>query len=50
LTPQEAFFARQIEIDGDIERALKLAVLLEQFITEFPYKSPTHAEAHIGCA
>jgi nucleoside-diphosphate-sugar epimerase len=31
-TPQTAFFDGRIEIDGDVEKALKLAVLIEQFL------------------
>jgi thioester reductase-like protein len=38
LAPQEAFFARQIEVGGDLEKALKLAVLFGQFVQEFPYR------------
>jgi hypothetical protein len=34
LTPHEAFFAQQIAIDGDLELALKLAALFEQFLHE----------------
>jgi thioester reductase-like protein len=34
LTPQEAFFEQQISITGDLETALKLAVLFGQFLTE----------------
>ena len=33
-TPQEAFFEQQINITGDVESALKLAVLFGQFLTE----------------
>jgi thioester reductase-like protein len=36
-TPQEAFFARRIDIAGDVEKGLKLTVLLQQFLKEFPY-------------
>jgi thioester reductase-like protein len=39
LTPQEAFFERRIQISGDVERALKLAVLFGQFVVECPYRS-----------
>jgi thioester reductase-like protein len=38
-TPQEAFFARRIEVVGDVERALKLAVLFGQFVRDCPYPS-----------
>jgi nucleoside-diphosphate-sugar epimerase len=36
-TPQEAFFARRIDIAGDVEKGLKLTVLLQQFLKDFPY-------------
>jgi hypothetical protein len=35
-TTQQAFFDGQIEIGGDQEKALKLAVLIEQFLAERP--------------
>jgi thioester reductase-like protein len=38
VTPQEAFFDRQIEVAGDVETALKLAVLFGRFAEEFPYQ------------
>jgi predicted lipid carrier protein YhbT len=44
-TPQDAFFARRIEIAGDVEKALKLTVLLEQFLKEVPYRPPRRKEA-----
>jgi thioester reductase-like protein len=44
-TPQDAFGARQIEIEGDIEKGLKLAVLFEEFVKEFPYRPPHRREA-----
>jgi nucleoside-diphosphate-sugar epimerase len=37
-SPQAAFFARRIEIAGDLEKALKLAVLFGQFVAECPYR------------
>lgn len=37
-TPQAAFFARRIEITGNIETGLKLAVLFGRFVEEFPYR------------
>jgi thioester reductase-like protein len=40
LAPQEAFFTRRIAIEGDLEKALKLAVLFGQFVREFPYQEP----------
>ncbi len=45
LAPQEAFFARRIDVKGDVEKALKLAVLLERFVKEFPYHPQVHGEA-----
>jgi hypothetical protein len=38
-TPQEAFFERRIQISGDVERALKLALLFGQFVRECPYRA-----------
>lgn len=35
-TTQQAFFEGQIEMDGDMEKALKLALLIEQFLAERP--------------
>jgi thioester reductase-like protein len=35
-TPQEAFFEQRIAITGDLESALKLAVLFAQFLAENP--------------
>jgi thioester reductase-like protein len=34
LTPQEAFFEQRVSIKGDLETALKLAVLFGQFLSE----------------
>jgi thioester reductase-like protein len=36
LTPQEAFFEQRVAITGDLEAALKLAVLFGQFLRENP--------------
>jgi nucleoside-diphosphate-sugar epimerase len=44
-TPPEAFLARRIDIDGDLEKALKLAVLFELFVKECPYEPPHPREA-----
>jgi thioester reductase-like protein len=44
-TPQEAFFARRIEVEGDVEKGLKLAVLFGQFVKECPYVPPAPGEA-----
>ncbi len=43
-SPQEAFFARRIEIEGDIEKGLKLAVLFEHFTREYPYSQDSQRE------
>jgi predicted lipid carrier protein YhbT len=43
-TPQEAFFEQRIAIDGDMETALKLAVLFGQFLTEHPVPRPQFME------
>ena len=49
LIPEVAFFAQQIELEGDPELALKLAFLFEQFTREFPYRSQLHERAvHAG--
>ncbi len=37
---QEAFFARRIDMAGDVEKGLKLTVLLQQFLKEVPYIPP----------
>jgi hypothetical protein len=44
-TPQEAFLSRRIEVDGDVEKALKLAVLFEYFVRECPYEPSPPREA-----
>jgi hypothetical protein len=38
LAPHDAFFAHQIEISGNIEKALKLAILFGQFVHEHPFR------------
>jgi nucleoside-diphosphate-sugar epimerase len=47
--PQEAFFSRRIEILGNVEKGLKLALLFEQFVRENPYapgaQEAPHADA-----
>jgi thioester reductase-like protein len=50
LAPQEAFFNRRIAIEGDMEKALKLAVLFGRFVREFPYQIPERREALDGTA
>ena len=44
-TPQQAFFTRRIGVQGDIEKALKLAVLFEHFVQENPYCPEASGEA-----
>jgi nucleoside-diphosphate-sugar epimerase len=44
-TPQEAFFEQRITISGDLETALKLAVLFAQFLGENPYVPSQRKEA-----
>jgi thioester reductase-like protein len=47
-TPQDAFFARRIEIAGSVEKGLKLAALFARFVREHPYTATSegcHAAA-----
>jgi len=44
-TPQEAFFEQRIAITGDLETALKLAVLFGQFLAEQPVPQHHRTEA-----
>lgn len=37
LTPQEAFFQRRIDIDGEVDTGLHLAAVLAEFFQEFPF-------------
>ena len=39
LHPQEAFFAQRIEMEGDLELALRLAVMLAPFFERYPFHS-----------
>ncbi len=43
LSPHDAFLARQVEIEGDVEKGLKLAVLFGHFVQEFPFAPPPEA-------
>jgi hypothetical protein len=43
-TPEEAFFEERIAITGDLETALKLAVLFGQFLAETPIVQPHRME------
>jgi len=46
---QEAFFAQRIEIEGDVEKALLLARLFEEFTHEYPYGPQLQeGELHAG--
>ena len=42
---QEAFFDQRIAVSGDLETALKLAVLFGQFLAENPVAQPQYKEA-----
>ncbi|MHB1425075.1 MAG: SDR family oxidoreductase [Gemmataceae bacterium] len=42
---QRAFLDGQIEIEGDMEKALKLAMLIEQFLAEFSSRNQPEAPA-----
>ena len=43
-TAQQAFFAGRIDIDGDMEKALKMAMLIEEFLGE---TTPQTKEHHV---
>ena len=47
-SPQEAFFARRVEIGGDVEKGLKLAVLFGLFLAEAGRALPARQEATNG--
>jgi hypothetical protein len=40
LKPQEAFFRGEIKLTGDTLKALKMANILTEFFSAYPYKSP----------
>ena len=40
LSPPDAFFSRRIEIKGNIEKALKLAVIIRSFRAGIPLFAP----------
>ena len=44
LTPQAAFFEQRIEIAGDVEKGLKLAVLFGHFVQRIPLRPPEPEE------
>jgi thioester reductase-like protein len=45
LSPHDAFLARNIEIAGDVEKGLKLAVLFAHFVRECPFSSQQQEDA-----
>jgi len=45
LDPQQAFFTGRAEIVGDVEAGLKFAMILQEFVREFPWTGGTAAEA-----
>ncbi len=45
LAPQQAFFEQRVAISGDLETALKLAVLFGAFLNESSSLAPHHTEA-----
>lgn len=45
LAPQQAFFQRKVNLDGDIETGLKLATVLAAFFKKWPYGEET---GHVG--
>jgi thioester reductase-like protein len=48
-TPQKAFFDGRVEIDGDMEKALKLALFIEQFLAESSARPARRTEvSHAG--
>ncbi len=41
ISARDAFFKQRIDIQGDVERALLLSLLLEDLLREIPYQSET---------
>ena len=37
LSPQEAFFAMRVEVEGDMELGLKLSTVLAPFFSRYPF-------------
>lgn len=37
ITPQEAFFAMRVEVEGDMELGLKLSTVLAPFFSRYPF-------------
>jgi thioester reductase-like protein len=51
LTLPDAFLARRVEIEGDVERGLKLGVLFDRFVRECPFRpSPEAPDACVVSA
>jgi len=48
LSPQQAFFDRCLEVTGDLETALKLAVLFDYFLKESPQERHADMEGSHG--
>lgn len=49
LTARQAFFDGRIEIEGNVEKALMFAVLIEQFLVELPGRSQQETgKLHVG--
>jgi predicted lipid carrier protein YhbT len=45
LAPQQAFFQKKIDIEGDVETGLRLATVLAAFFRKWPYGRETR---HVG--
>ena len=41
LSPQKAFFLGRVKIRGDKLKGLKLAMIFDRFIKEYPFSSPS---------
>jgi predicted lipid carrier protein YhbT len=48
LSAQEAFLARHVEIEGDVEKGLKLAVLFDRLVRQCPYPSSAREIDHVS--
>jgi nucleoside-diphosphate-sugar epimerase len=45
ITGAELFLSGEAQIEGDIERALKFAMILEEFVREHPYRRRDHTDS-----
>ena len=45
MTPQEAFFRRRVEIEGDLETGLRVAFVLASFFRTFPFEMTEQVRA-----